>query len=575
MKKFFIYFFPFLILSIYAFFALKFFPYSNLEIPKDFFNSKHYDKEYNSEQNWYIELKEILKDIKKIENNIVYYRTLFDCYDENDSICENAKKYIEDEEKLYSLKSMQLFINSTNKKLENLENYDYIYSYNKENIWGENIFLYFYDYFIVSNNIAKKYIEENNIEKWINLLIENQNIINSLIQKSDFDYTENLSLLVLEKNNLESIKYITEKYIIYDKYKNKLIELLSKENDYDLITNWIIRDSNIYTQDLDKNLEVFYPKHSNDFFYNNKLFFLYSRAETINLLNEGLYKVINNKWVLGEFKINNSFYNYIWKKIVLWLLQDYSSSYKKEEDNKLLQKNIATNLKDEDNDISNKIKLNNEIEKDLWNWFILKQTMNETYLLYNWKKIYTRSHKSEINPFIWDEACTKLFVLFSNNTNNDNKKYKQEAWESLLEEWQKSCIKEYLNKSISIKTTPNSNFFVIKKQNYESKELLIYNILNNQLFSLEFWEIVKKISLWNSWTYVQYEWEKWCAWWLTLYEINTNKKIDLFLNKCDIDFENNSSAYKKILDFELMPGKQVKVIYMWALKEKKEKIINL
>jgi hypothetical protein len=58
-----------------------------------------------------------------------------------------------------------------------------------------------------------------------------------LAQKSDFNYTENLSLLILEKNNLESIKYITEKYVIDDKYKNKLIELLSKDNDYYLITN--------------------------------------------------------------------------------------------------------------------------------------------------------------------------------------------------------------------------------------------------------------------------------------------------------------------------------------------------
>ena len=85
--------------------------------------------------------------------------------------------------------------------------------------------------------------------------------------------------------------------------------------------------------------------------------------------------------------------------------------------------------------------------------FTLKQSENNTVLRYNWKTLYQWSHNIQNNPFVWDEGCDELFWKFSSQDREkpiDPKKTKQYDWESLWLAWQKSCLKKYYFRSISV-----------------------------------------------------------------------------------------------------------------------------
>ncbi len=73
--------------------------------------------------------------------------------------------------------------------------------------------------------------------------------------------------------------------------------------------------------------------------------------------------------------------------------------------------------------------------------FKLIQTTNQTLLKYKTKTIYTWSHISKENPFVWDEWCeglTKKLDEASKNLKDWDSIDKQKIWESLWIDWQKN-----------------------------------------------------------------------------------------------------------------------------------------
>ena len=211
----------------------------NFKIPKSFFNTRHYDKNFDSEDNGYHEFIKLLTYLN--DNNsekFSNYDLLSKCFftkDENvkERYCNTIeKKQIKENQNW--LKKMYKYISITQLKFKKLSDKEYIYSFDKNNINSLDSFssTSLVQFFKVSNYLAYKYVENWEIKKWINILINNQRFLNNLWKKWDFDMLLSLVLILLNRINLEWIDYINENYYIDSEFKNELHNLLSYDDNY-------------------------------------------------------------------------------------------------------------------------------------------------------------------------------------------------------------------------------------------------------------------------------------------------------------------------------------------------------
>ena len=211
--------------------------------------------------------------------------------------------------------------------------------------------------------------------------------------------------------------------------------------------------------------------------------------------------------------------------------------------------------------------------KHLWNNFILKQTLEQSNLEYQWKTVKTWSHYSEKNPFIDIEWCNKLTKIILDN--NYDYRNREDSWWKLSSTEQEECIAEHYNKSVEVKKTPHSRFFSIYKYFYEWADVSLFDSENLRIYEWSFWYSITKIEEWASGFFIQYFHPLWDWGWLKLLESNWTV-TDLIENNCDgaNTIVERVDCYS-ITDFELMINKQVKVFYTNWFDEKKEIILNI
>jgi len=335
--------------------------------------------------------------------------------------------------------------------------------------------------------LANTYLEKWNYEKWINILLNNQKFINYLINKSDWPILAYLIFTTLNKVNLSAINYSISNYKLDITSKEKIINTLKEKVELWWFINWIKRD---YIKLKKYSIRyINYSLNNNKistkiyfFIYNNifyKLF--YSPNETKLILKKNFFNILTKN---SEFKVNLNINNYIWRDYYnkYYFRQKYKKNdiIKKEKNNQKLRDDllnqVTKSIKEDKKQILEEDKSLNKIDiKDLWNWFELKQMKDASLLMYKWSTLYLWSHIAKKLPFIWDEWCEKLFTKLNNNIG------KQQAWNSLSKNEQKLCMKEYLNKSISVETTNDIRFYIIKKQNYESSSKLLYDVKNKKI----------------------------------------------------------------------------------------------
>lgn len=240
--------------------------------------------------------------------------------------------------------------------------------------------------------------------------------------------------------------------------------------------------------------------------------------------------------------------------------------------NEKIKENLADNISDQSNNI---IDVEDIDVIDMWNWFELDQTLEESTLIYKWNKIEAWSHTSEVNPFKWDDACSELFEVFLEYSSDNIEDYKQKAWKSLGSEWQKLCIKESLSKDINLKQFNNTDYYIITKSSYWWYSIkVIYNTSKNIIIKWNFWQKIYKIEESENWTYFINWNSRWC-WSKSIYLKEENKDLEKIISSnCDnysIDDEN----YIMITDFEQIDNNQIKVFYLWKDNIENETIINI
>lgn len=322
-----------LFLSIYVS-SLFSYKESDFNISEDFFQTKYYDKGFESEKNWYNEFVSIIKNINEnSEEKLNYYDIQSKCFfelDENKkkSFCESIDKV----ENNISLEYVYKYIYVTQLKFKKLNEKEYIYDLdNFESL------TWLFSFFRVSNYIAYKYIDEWQIEKGINILVNNQNIINNLSNNSDLYFINSLIILKIAQLNLNWVEYIIDNYFINDEIKEKIYEVMKKWEKFSMIENWLRREYISFMSEIDNHNK----DEKKDSFINKIWYFLfYSEEEEKVLLKNDLFIVINNRGKTDWFYPKHNINNYIWRDIVInWKELNFLNQFQKEDEyNKNIQK---------------------------------------------------------------------------------------------------------------------------------------------------------------------------------------------------------------------------------------------
>lgn len=205
--------------------------------------------------------------------------------------------------------------------------------------------------------------------------------------------------------------------------------------------------------------------------------------------------------------------------------------------------------------------------KDFWNWLKLEQSDEKTYLTHHGIITYIWEHKSKTNPFIWDEACSVVWEIYTIKW-TDNRQW---IWDNLSNDEQEKCLKEYYWKNISVSETINKDFIKFHKQWYEYWETYLLDINSHHVIDLNSWTEVYKVIKNEYGTFILHG----ASWYWTAEIIfnNGEKNIVLFENNNDI-WDINDSEYRQITSFLIIDNK-IEIEYIGQYGNSKIKIINL
>lgn len=600
-------------------------PYKQFDIKNDdwndFFTTKYENLEIKNDDNLYFDLKsfwkkydfsEYARGLKINIKDCLYFNKCYD-YELYKDIFKKDKKQkniwinwfkneilkdsIEIENvKVLLKKQVEIFNTFDNKIIINqiIIDFNNNYSNKKYYKWNINETVYF-------TSLIQFYREANN--KIIYLFETGQQdeatkLLKSLLKVSltmvnwDNNIIDTLIWQTTLKITLGNLNLIIDNFQISENNKNILLTTLENNKvDENIMSNSI---KNYYNSIISYELDLINkinPELPGKYIYYTlwKTTFL-NYEETINSQKYFTYELINNekhclsdKEIIKYLNINLLKENQMWNELILNSYNCYENQYKKIDDLIKLKVETLKNLKANsklkidkkteiiENNTEEKI-LEKENFKDFWNWFTLEQSEKHSTLKYNWEIIKLLFHNSKTIPFIWDEWCNELSNLLIESIDK-SEWWKQKIWENLWEQWQKNCMKENFYKTLIVKKTDNSDFFLIIKQNYETRQTLLYNIKTKKLLNLSWIDNIKKIESWKNWIYFIYESFRWCSWGLKA--IINNKKIDLFKNNCDVDLNNIPKDYQKIINYELLINKEIKVIFEWSNFNENEKTLNL
>lgn len=203
--------------------------------------------------------------------------------------------------------------------------------------------------------------------------------------------------------------------------------------------------------------------------------------------------------------------------------------------------------------------------KDLWNNFYINQTENETNLIYSWNKIYSWSHISKENPFVWDEWCEKLTKI-NESSKVQWAELRKNSWNKLWLDWQKRCIKENLSKNISVWKSTTNNLFIISRALYETTEIKLFDSKTSQIYEwFDNLDTVKKVEYIDNRLLILYQWARGGESNLVLLDSSINWK---WKTKKLFDWNDINQMVAK--DFEILKDNKVKIIYdlNWKTSEK-------
>lgn len=202
--------------------------------------------------------------------------------------------------------------------------------------------------------------------------------------------------------------------------------------------------------------------------------------------------------------------------------------------------------------------------KEYWNDLILEQNINNTYLTHAWKVIYTWEHKTDIEPFIGEEACEVISEKFEKNIHKD----KQWVWEFLDEVEKKLCLKEIHQKSIIFDREINDRFIRMKMKSDDYYISFIVDLEKNYVLQI-FLEDIIQVEESNGNYIILHKPQRSCSseisihnnWWI----------VSLFKWNCDI--ENSNQDYIALNKFKVLWDDKIKIEYTWVNWKKIQKEI--
>lgn len=224
------------------------------------------------------------------------------------------------------------------------------YNENKNTYWLGEMLVYtsLLQYSRWVRYIAYNYFEEGEYEIWIDTLLEYQEFIDHLMNKTDSNLTQTLVYLTIAKINLETIEYFIDNYDLTDDQQNRIKNILEYK-----INEWLVENSIKFDHQIAKSV---FPYIYDSAFHNENWFLerirsiievsLFFSVEESELLSDKItYDIIKNNWVKSDFKCKKNIGNYVWRRVVCNLNTQYITTYSKEEKLRILRENILEKLK--------------------------------------------------------------------------------------------------------------------------------------------------------------------------------------------------------------------------------------
>lgn len=347
-------FFIILWISIYVS-SLNSYKESDFNIPKDFFNTKFWDKDPYSNENWfqdYILFTELLND----NTELLYFDFFSRCYfDEgyNNSNCNDEM----DEDRFNKFKNLIAVNKIKYKKINNknyiLETPEYSWAYIWEKAywtWENIIYIWLIQYSRAIRFVAYKYFEEWKYEQWINVLLEFQLFIDSLMNKTDSNLINFLVYFTVNKINIEALNYFIDNYELNNKINEDIKIVLNKQIDEWLVENSLKREHlssrTIFQYLWDDAMNKDEYENYFRYYYGMIETFLFFSVKETELISDKLrFDLINNKWLASIWICENNISNYLWRNIVCNNSSIYSNQYQKEENMRKLRSDTLEKLK--------------------------------------------------------------------------------------------------------------------------------------------------------------------------------------------------------------------------------------
>jgi hypothetical protein len=200
--------------------------------------------------------------------------------------------------------------------------------------------------------VVYKYFESWDYNEGIKLLLEHQEFIDNLTNKTDASLINTLVNFTLSKTNLETLDYILLNYELSEDQKNRIIISLENKIDEWLIQNSLKREHINYRT-------IFQYLHDSSFISN--VDYIWEKepyiANLIQMLEGYLFfsvkesELISDKYAYEhiynhkEWSCSININNYVWRNIACNLTTTYDKQYQKEQELIDLRKKILEEVK--------------------------------------------------------------------------------------------------------------------------------------------------------------------------------------------------------------------------------------
>lgn len=321
------------------------------EIMQDLENNKISSDQYREYQNIFVkDLTFSVKDIERYPRLEEYIDFEKQFENKSEQFFHNYKRFVH----IMNIKSNKI---KSKEYILELSEYSYIYNWKQDYwAWKSIVFTDLIQYSRWQRYVIYKYFEDWDYNAGIKLLLEHQNFIDNLTNKTDASLINSLVNISLSKNNLEILDYILNNYELPENLHNKIITSLEYKIDGWLITNSLKRE-HIINRTIFKYLFDSSFISGVDYIWEKDRYF----TDLIQMMEGYLFFSVKETELISDKYAYNHIYkhpnwscqvnlnNYLWRTIACNLSATYEAQYQKEENIKILRKNILEKLKDQKN----------------------------------------------------------------------------------------------------------------------------------------------------------------------------------------------------------------------------------